>query len=144
MYAQLEKPKGNKSRAVANPVGQKKGNRKQGVGIVDNRPVQFFSVERADISIQNHRGQMIKQGNDATSHLRNDCLNCNVGVKISKLSANERGMANNRNSEVGIMQRAKASLSINGGKTQNFNAELKTKKPYHAERQAWREARKNC
>jgi len=36
MYAQIEKPKENKSRAVANSVAQKKSNGKQGFGFVDN------------------------------------------------------------------------------------------------------------
>ncbi len=38
MYAQVEKPKENKSRAVANSVAQKKPGEKQGFGFVDNRP----------------------------------------------------------------------------------------------------------
>jgi hypothetical protein len=38
MYAQVEKPKKSKSRAVANSVAQKKSNVKQGFGFVDNRP----------------------------------------------------------------------------------------------------------
>lgn len=38
MYAQVEKPKENKSRAVANSVAQKKNSVKQGFGFVDNRP----------------------------------------------------------------------------------------------------------
>lgn len=38
MYEQIEKPKENKSSAVANNVGQKKNNAKQGFGLVDNRP----------------------------------------------------------------------------------------------------------
>jgi hypothetical protein len=38
MYEQVEKPKENKSRAVANAVAQTKSNFKQGFGFVDNRP----------------------------------------------------------------------------------------------------------
>lgn len=38
MYEQVEKPKENKSRAVANSVGLKKSNGRQGFGFVDNRP----------------------------------------------------------------------------------------------------------
>ncbi|WPD22061.1 MAG: hypothetical protein SD837_17875 [Candidatus Electrothrix scaldis] len=38
MYEQVEKPKENKSRAVANSVAQKKSHVKQGFGFVDNRP----------------------------------------------------------------------------------------------------------
>lgn len=39
MYAQVEKLKANKSRAVANSAAQKKDNGKQDFGFVDNRPV---------------------------------------------------------------------------------------------------------
>jgi hypothetical protein len=38
MYEQVEKPKENKSRAVANSVAQRKSKVKQGFGFVDNRP----------------------------------------------------------------------------------------------------------
>ena len=38
MYAQVEKSKKNKSSSIANSVAQKKSNRKQGFGFVDNRP----------------------------------------------------------------------------------------------------------
>ncbi|WLE95766.1 MAG: hypothetical protein QTN59_13900 [Candidatus Electrothrix communis] len=38
MYEQVEKPKENKSKAVANSVVQKKSGVKQGFGFVDNRP----------------------------------------------------------------------------------------------------------
>lgn len=38
MYVQVEKPKENKSRAIANSVAQKKSSEKQGFGFVDNRP----------------------------------------------------------------------------------------------------------
>jgi len=38
MYEQVEKSKEKKSRTVANSVGQKKKNVKQGFGFVDNRP----------------------------------------------------------------------------------------------------------
>ena len=37
MYEQVEKPKENKSRAVANSVAQKKSSGKQGFGFEDNR-----------------------------------------------------------------------------------------------------------
>jgi hypothetical protein len=44
-YARVEKPKENKSRAVANSVGQKKGNGKQGGRFVDNRPETFAQLK---------------------------------------------------------------------------------------------------
>ena len=37
MYAQVEKPKENKNRAIANSVTQKKSDGQQGFGFVDNR-----------------------------------------------------------------------------------------------------------
>lgn len=40
MYTKVEKPKEDKSRAVANSVGQNKSGGKQGFGFVDNRPVR--------------------------------------------------------------------------------------------------------
>lgn len=39
MYAQVEKPKENKSKAVANSATQKKGHVKQDIGFVDNRSI---------------------------------------------------------------------------------------------------------
>ena len=38
MYSQVDRPKENKSRAVANSVAQKKRDSTQGLGFVDNRP----------------------------------------------------------------------------------------------------------
>lgn len=66
MYEQVEKPKENKSRAVANSVAQKKSNVKQDFGFVDNRPEivaqmnlkgesqSEFSDERSPLSMQMH------------------------------------------------------------------------------------------
>ncbi|GAA80815.1 DNA/RNA non-specific endonuclease [Pseudoalteromonas sp. BSi20495] len=45
MYAQVEKPKENKSRALANAVGQKKSNVKQGFGFVDNRSESTMKIK---------------------------------------------------------------------------------------------------
>lgn len=41
MYEQVDKPKENKNRAVANSVAQKKSNGRQGFGFVDNRPMML-------------------------------------------------------------------------------------------------------
>ena len=52
MYEQVEKPKENKSRAVANLVSQKKSSGKQGVGFVDNRPkttIQKMKIRGTDL-----------------------------------------------------------------------------------------------
>ena len=49
MYAKIEKPKKNKSRAVANLIGQKKSNCKQCERVVDNRPV--FMMQRKLVNL---------------------------------------------------------------------------------------------
>ncbi|MBE0370308.1 hypothetical protein [Pseudoalteromonas aurantia] len=50
MYAQIEKPKGHKGRAVASTVTQKKSNVKQGFGFVDNRPETI--IQRAPMNVE--------------------------------------------------------------------------------------------
>lgn len=60
MYAQTEKQKENKSRAVANSVAQKKNNVKQGCGFEDNRP---------EATAQLRMGEMLRnspQANEVT------------------------------------------------------------------------------
>lgn len=56
MYEQVEKSKDNKSRAVANSVGQKKSNVKQGYGFVDNRLV---AVTQRKLTEMFNSGQVI-------------------------------------------------------------------------------------
>lgn len=53
MYAQIDKPKENKSRAVANSVTQKKRNVKQSFGFVDNRP-EAVSQRKLQIQIDTY------------------------------------------------------------------------------------------
>ncbi len=55
MYAQIEKSKENKSRAVANSVAQKKSNLKQGFGFVDNRSEVI--AQRKFQNVANHTSQ---------------------------------------------------------------------------------------
>ena len=65
MYAQVEKPKENKSRAVANSVAQKKSIMNQGFGFVNNRPeavAQRKVQEMADSTIQRVRVQDSRDG----------------------------------------------------------------------------------
>ncbi|MCL1124137.1 hypothetical protein [Shewanella surugensis] len=64
MYAQVEKPKENKSRTVANTVVQKKGNGKQGIGFVVNRP-EFIAQRKMrpvayNILSQQRDGQVVQ------------------------------------------------------------------------------------
>ena len=56
MYEQVEKPKVNKSRAVANSVAQKKNNVKHGFGLVENRPE--FVAQRKLKEISNNSSQV--------------------------------------------------------------------------------------
>ncbi len=69
MYAQIEKSKENKSRAVANSVAQKKSNGMSGVGFVDNRPklAQMKRLqELANNSPQNR--QLVQRQKMANEH----------------------------------------------------------------------------
>ena len=59
MYAQVEKRKKTKSRAVAKFVAQKKRNVKQGIEIVDNRPKGKVSLnESEDLKIEDNRTRL--------------------------------------------------------------------------------------
>ena len=60
MYAQMEKPKENKSRAVANSVAQKKNNGKQGFGFADNRP-EVVSPQKLQQSIISKKANVIQK-----------------------------------------------------------------------------------
>ncbi|GAA80816.1 hypothetical protein [Pseudoalteromonas sp. BSi20495] len=69
MYAQLEKSKENKNRAIANSVAQKKSNGKQGFGFVDNRPqtivqrkLQKMAINsQGALQVQNHKNRNSSQ-----------------------------------------------------------------------------------
>ena len=47
MYEKVEKPKGQKGKAAANSVAQKKNNVNQGFGFVDNRPESIGQAKQA-------------------------------------------------------------------------------------------------
>ena len=53
MYAQVEKPKENKSKAAANSVAQKKSNMKQCFGFVDNRPEIVIQKKLKELIVDN-------------------------------------------------------------------------------------------
>lgn len=99
MYAQVEKPKENKSRATANSVTQKKSNGKQGAGFADNRPetkVQRKSQSLADNRMIHNpidpiqRRVLMVENNPDWIMLRNaDVLSKNKGGgKIQHLASN--------------------------------------------------------
>lgn len=52
MYAQVEKSKENKSRAIVNSITQKKSNVKQGFGFVDNRPEAIAQRKHQEMSVK--------------------------------------------------------------------------------------------
>ncbi len=57
MYEQVEKPKENKSKAVANFVTQKKSGGKQGLGFVDNR---YNSVSQRKIRLERDESRILQ------------------------------------------------------------------------------------
>ena len=61
MYAQVEKSKENKSRAVGNSVTQQKNSGVQGVGFVDNRPEAGRQSNRLELTSNNNDGFKILQ-----------------------------------------------------------------------------------
>ncbi|SDU58385.1 hypothetical protein [Desulfobacula phenolica] len=67
MYAQVEKPKENKSRAVANTVVQKKSGVNQGFGFVDNRSLYQPIQKKENNVIHNSSKSIIQRGNTPSS-----------------------------------------------------------------------------
>lgn len=61
MYEQIEKPKGDKRRSVANSVAQKKSNVKQGFGFVDNRPeaLKQNEIQRMSDNYSEHQKKIV-------------------------------------------------------------------------------------
>jgi hypothetical protein len=70
MYVQVERPKENKSKAVANSVAQKKSNGKQSFGFVDNRPEAAKHQKMQNIIDNNIQLKAVLQRK--TDHLFND------------------------------------------------------------------------
>lgn len=73
MYVQVEKPKENKSRAVANSVAQNKINKKQGFGFVDNRPEVVTQKKLSEITdnYSNSKTLQMKSARSSSSENRN-------------------------------------------------------------------------
>ena len=90
MYEQIEKPKENKSRAVANSVTQKKSAGKQGFGFVDNRPqtiVQRNIQEKANNFPQANQSETIQLKPKESKHNRkNKRLAKHLGLHTSSFS----------------------------------------------------------
>lgn len=61
MYERVEKPKENKSRAVASSVAQKKRNEKQGFGFVDNRSKVVAQRKLQELANKSPRNQHLAQ-----------------------------------------------------------------------------------
>lgn len=93
MYAQVEKSKENKSRAVANSVAQKKSNLKQSFGFVDNRPETSLQRKNRTI-IDNSSNSYYKSGlssNEIKNH--GEVVQCDTEFKFKKrqLTYNDGG-----------------------------------------------------
>jgi len=89
MYAQIEKPKENKSRAVANSVVQKKNSAKQGFGFVDNRTEAVAQRKLQDIANNNSqidRSKVVqKMANNTVVQRKYDHLFNDIPKTLSNL-----------------------------------------------------------
>ncbi len=98
MYAQVEKPKENKSRAVANSVAQKKSNGRQIFGFVDNRAgylAQRKSIARANV-IPHARGMSsFSKSNEASAGVVQRQLEDDLSVPAVELAAVDGFLQNN-------------------------------------------------
>ncbi len=90
MYAQKEKSKVNKSRAVANSVGQNRSNTKQSFGFIDNRPESVAQRKlQKVIGAHSHKENQKKvegsdyQASTTSQHMRafRDKVNMAVGTQ---------------------------------------------------------------
>ena len=61
MYAQVEKPKENKRRVVANSVAQKKSSDKQGFGFIDNRPEAVAQKKLQEMANSSPQAKQVTQ-----------------------------------------------------------------------------------
>lgn len=68
MYEQVENPKENKSRTVANSVMQKKSNRRQGFGLVDNRLEAVGQRKSLEMANNSPRKKQAAQLQSMTNH----------------------------------------------------------------------------
>lgn len=75
MYAQVEKPKENKSRAIANSVAQKKSNMKQGFGFEDNRPEAIAQRKLQKLLNNNHKNRHSLQLKATIQRVCSHCTN---------------------------------------------------------------------
>jgi hypothetical protein len=98
MYAQVEKTKKNsspssikESRAVANSVGQKKSNGKQGFGVVDNRPKTFNTehIQRMADDFINKSSFNFGNSKSLQSQLQTSLISGNKGGKTTKIRLNK-------------------------------------------------------
>jgi hypothetical protein len=88
MYAQIEKPKENKSRAVANGSAQKKSGVKQGFGFVDNRNKNYENDDRSNVCVvQRVKGK--EEHKDNTESMDSDYSISNGLTDLSDQSRDE-------------------------------------------------------
>lgn len=121
MYAQLEKPKENKRRAIANSVAPKKGSMTQGFGFVDNRP-EVTSQRKMQALTFNHQVPQLIQNKENDTGLP-DNLNIYSKIKAIQLEKSVNNITfvrNMRNSYKGMpLQRMKIN-EVEGGEEAVF------------------------
>lgn len=89
MYAQVEKPKQNNSRVVANSVGQKKSNGRQGFGFVDNRQYTMTNREANIVldEIQLNMGNLTREGEEIVAAWRLQRISIRAYAHFSGLAS---------------------------------------------------------
>ncbi len=117
MYAHLEKPKDFKGRAIANNVGQKKSNVKQGFGFLDNRPSAIAQLKLTELVNDNGRDGDIsqkKKSNPATPNIvqKKGKVKQNFGFvdnKLGVIAQRELAERGNYKIRVGVISQKKKS-----------------------------------
>jgi hypothetical protein len=112
MYAQVEKPKENKNRAVANSVTQKKSNAKQGIGFVDNRPETIAQKKLQGVVNNSSQGKQIAQMQSMTN-VNGMPMNHNAGIIQRVATVNVTNTTDNYDS--GWIQAETLSTGVDSG-----------------------------
>ncbi len=112
MYAQVEKPKENKSRANANSVGQKKSGVKQGFGFVDNRPEAIAQKKLQGLVNNSPKVKNIAQM-QSTTNVDGMPVNTNAGIIQRVATVNVTNTTDNYDS--GWIQAETQSTGVDSG-----------------------------
>ncbi|WP_421854433.1 hypothetical protein [Marinomonas sp.] len=93
MYEQIEKPKENKSRAIANSVAQKKSNGKQGFEFVDNRHISSLKkidTGREGVKISKNKAPIQCLSKENRDALKEDIIKKGYSLDELKIAISEK------------------------------------------------------